>query len=121
MKPASIDAYIATFAPEVQAILAKIRATIKEAAPEAQEVISYQMPAFKQNGILVYFAAWKNHIGLYPPVTGDAQLKKAAARYAGEKGNLQFPIDEPIPYALIDRLVRMRLKQNLAKTAKRKR
>jgi uncharacterized protein YdhG (YjbR/CyaY superfamily) len=105
----------------VQAILAEVRETIRQAAPDATEVISYQMPAFKQRGILVYFAAWKNHIGLYPPITGDKDLEKAVARYAGPKGNLQFPLDEPMPLNLIKRVVKLRVKQEAEKaTAKRK-
>ena len=113
--PRDIDAYIATFPPDVQAILRRIRATIREAAPNAQETISYQMPAFTSNGVLVYFAAFKNHIGLYPPVRGDAALDKAVAPFAGEKGNLRFPLDRPIPYGLIRRIVKLRLRQNLTK------
>lgn len=112
-QPATIDQYIEAFEPPVQAILEQIRRTVKAAAPEATEVISYRMPAFKLHGILVYFAAFKNHIGLYPPVKGDPKLVKAAAPYAGEKGNLRFPLDAPIPYALIKRIVRHRVKQNL--------
>ena len=115
--PKDIDEYIARFPTDVQAILEKVRATIRMAAPEAKETISYQMPAFKQHGILVYFAGWKNHIGLYPPVSGDKALEKAVARYAGPKGNLQFPLDEPIPYDLIERIVRLRVKQDAAKAA----
>ena len=80
-------------------------------------MISYRMPAFKLNGILVYFAAFKNHIGLFPPVRGDAKLVKAAAPYAGEKGNLRFPLDEPIPYDLIKQIVSYRRKEHLAKAA----
>jgi uncharacterized protein YdhG (YjbR/CyaY superfamily) len=114
-KPADIDAYIAEFSPEVQAILEKIRRTIGAVAPDAQETISYQIPAFALNGILVYFAAFKHHIGFYPPVKGDLKLEKAVAPYAGEKGNLRFPLDQPIPYDLIERIVRLRVKQNLAK------
>jgi uncharacterized protein YdhG (YjbR/CyaY superfamily) len=101
----------------VQEVLGKIRSTIRAAAPGAQETISYRMPAFTQNGVLVYFAAFKNHIGLFPPVKGDEKLVKAVARYAGEKGNLRFPLDEPIPYGLIERIVTLRVKQNLAKAA----
>ena len=97
--PRNIDEYIASFSPEVQAILERIRLTIRQAAPDAQETISYKIPAFKLDGILVYFAAFKKHIGLYPPVRGDAKLEKAISAYAGEKGNLQFPLDEPIPIA----------------------
>lgn len=115
----NIDGYIARFPADVQTILQKVRETIRTAAPEAKETISYQMPAFKQHGILVYFAAWKNHIGLYPPVSGEKALEKAVARHAGPKGNLQFPLDEPIPYDLIERIVKLRAKQNSAKaTAK---
>jgi uncharacterized protein YdhG (YjbR/CyaY superfamily) len=115
--PKNIDEYIASFSPEVQAILKKIRLTIKNAAPGAQETISYKIPAFRQKRILVYFAAFKNHIGLYPPVKGDAKLVKAASAHAGEKGNLQFPLDHPIPYGLIERIVKFRVKQNLSKAA----
>ncbi|MHB8865413.1 MAG: iron chaperone [Pirellulaceae bacterium] len=115
--PKDIDEYIARFPAEVRGILAKVRATIRMAAPEAKETISYQMPAFKQHGILVYFAGWKEHIGLYPPMSGDIALEKAVARYAGPKGNLQFPLAEPIPYALIKRIVKLRVKQDSAKAA----
>jgi len=117
--PKNIDEYIAGFSPEVGKILEKIRRTIRRAAPGAEEIISYRMPAFRLNGILVYFAAFKKHIGMYPPVRGDARLMKALARYSGEKGNLRFPLDEKIPYELIARIVELRLKQNLAKTAAR--
>jgi uncharacterized protein YdhG (YjbR/CyaY superfamily) len=89
-----IDGYISQFPPDVQAILQKVRTTISSAAPEAKETISYLMPAFKQHGILVYFAAWEKHIGLYPPISGDKALEKAVARYAGPKGNLQFPLNQ---------------------------
>ena len=110
--PKDIDEYIARFPAGVRVILEKVRATIRTAAPEATERISYQMPAFKQHGILLYFAAWKNHIGLYPPVSGDKAVEKAVARYSGPKGNLQFPLDAPIPYDLIERIVRLRVKQD---------
>jgi uncharacterized protein YdhG (YjbR/CyaY superfamily) len=121
-KPGDIDSYISRFPGAVQVMLQRVRATIRRAAPEAQETISYLIPTFKQNQILVHFAAWKNHIGLYPPVSGDKALEKAVARYAGPKGNLQFPLDEPIPYDLIERIVKLRLKQVSEKVAaKRKR
>ena len=110
-KAASIDEYIAWAAPEVQPILQQVRQTIRSAAPTAEEVISYAMPAFRQGGILVYFAAFKKHIGLYPPIKGDAAMMKAVAPYAGPKGNLQFPLDQPIPYRLIERIVKLRVKQ----------
>ena len=115
--PKDIDEYIARFPDHVRVILEKVRTTIRTAAPEAKETVSYQMPAFKQHGILVYFAEWTNHIGLYPPVTGDKALEKAIARYAGPKGNLQFPLDEPIPYDLIERIVKLRVKQDSEKAA----
>ena len=117
----SVDEYIAASPREVQAILRRIRTTIAAAAPEAQELISYRMPAFAQNGILVFFAAFKTHIGLYPPVSGDARLEKALSRYAGPKGNLRFPLAQPIPYQLIRRIVTFRVKHNLAKAGARRR
>jgi uncharacterized protein YdhG (YjbR/CyaY superfamily) len=103
-----IDEYIARCPADVQAILQQIRQTIRDAAPGAQEKISYRMPAFHLQGKLVYFAAWKQHIGFYPPVAGDEELQQEATVYAGEKGNLQFPLDQPIPYDLIRRIVQGR-------------
>jgi uncharacterized protein YdhG (YjbR/CyaY superfamily) len=112
----SIDAYIAACSPAVRPTLRKLRATIRRAAsPDVQEMISYRMPAFARHGMLVYFAAFKNHIGLYPPVRGNAKLEAAVAKYAGPKGNLRFPLDQPIPYTLIARIVKLRVKQNLEK------
>jgi uncharacterized protein YdhG (YjbR/CyaY superfamily) len=119
-KPKDIDSYISTFPADVQAILEKVRETLRRAAPEAKETISYMMPAFKQHGILVYFAAWEKHIGMYPPISGNKTLEKASARYAGPKGNLQFPLDEPIPYDLIEKLVKLRVKQDSEKAAARR-
>jgi uncharacterized protein YdhG (YjbR/CyaY superfamily) len=110
--PESFEDYAAEFAPEIQSILRKVRATVRKAAPNAEEKISYRMPAFKLHGDLVYFAAFKKHIGLYPPVRGDAKLMKEVALYAGPKGNLQFPLDEPIPYELIARIVKQRAQLN---------
>jgi uncharacterized protein YdhG (YjbR/CyaY superfamily) len=115
-----IDGYIAQFEPDVREVLECVRRSIRAAAPEATECISYKMPAFKQNGILVYFAAWRKHIGLYPPIAGDQAIEEAAARYAGPKGNLQFPLDQPIPYSLIEWIVKLRVKQNAAKAAARR-
>src|SRR5437660_3688158 len=108
-KAQNIDDYISQFPDDVQAILQNVRETIRRAAPDATETISYQMPAFRQHGILVYFAAWKNHIGMYPPISGDEALENAIARYAGPKGNLQFPLDEPMPLNLIERMVKLRV------------
>lgn len=118
--PRTIDEYIARYPDEVQVILEKIRAIVATVAPDAHERISYRMPAFWQQGILIYFAAFKSHIGIYPPFSGDAKLERALARYRGPKGNLKFPLDEPIPYELIRRLVRRKLEQNLAKATRRR-
>lgn len=118
--PGTIDEYIAACSPEARSILERVRQVVRDAAPDAEETISYRMPALRQNGILVYYAAFKHHIGLYPPVSGDARIEKAAAPYAGEKGNLRFPLDEPIPYDLISRITKLRLKQNRAKAASRR-
>jgi uncharacterized protein YdhG (YjbR/CyaY superfamily) len=113
--PKNMDEYIAACAPDVRAILKRIRLTVRNAVPDAQETISYRMPTFTLHGVLVHFAAFRKHIGLYPPVRGDAKLKKAIATYAGEKGNLKFPLDQPIPYGLIERIVKHRAKQNSAR------
>ena len=118
--PATIDEYIAALPPVVQAILRKIRAVLRRAAPDAQETISDRMPALRQSGVLLYFAAFRNHIGLYPPVRGDAAIEKEASPYAGEKGNLRFPLDRPIPYDLIERIARLRVMQDRAKSAARR-
>jgi uncharacterized protein YdhG (YjbR/CyaY superfamily) len=119
MPARNIDEYIASCSPDVQTILQKIRQTIREAAPQAEEKISYRMPAFALKGIIVYFAAFKNHIGLYPPVRGDAKLQAEIAPYKGEKGNLRFPLDEPIPYKLISRIVKSRVKEQTERDASR--
>lgn len=118
--PRDIDGYIAGFPPDVQTILTKIRAAIRDAAPDAEETISYAMPAFKQRGILIYFAAFKNHIGLYPPVRGDEKLQAEIAPYQGEKGNLKFPLDKPIPYRLITKIVKSRVKAQAEKAASKR-
>jgi uncharacterized protein YdhG (YjbR/CyaY superfamily) len=118
--PRNIDEYIAGFPPDIQKILKKIRLTIRRAAPDAREVISYRMPAFTFNGILIYFAAFKKHLGLFPPVTGDEKLKREAAVYAGPKGNLQLPLDKPIPYAMISKIVKARVKENRKRAAAKK-
>ena len=115
--PASVDDYIAGFSPEVQHLLQAVRAVVRRAAPEAEEVISYQIPAYRQAGMLVYFAAFKQHLGFYPPVKGDAQLMQDIAPYAGDKGNLRFPYSQPMPFELIERITRLRLQQNLDKAS----
>ena len=114
------DSYIAAFPKDVQARLKQVRRTIRAAAPKATEVISYNIPAFKQHGMLVYFAGFKGHVGLYPPVRGNAALQKAVTKYAGPKGNLRFPHGEPLPLALIARIVRHKLKEDAARARVRK-
>jgi uncharacterized protein YdhG (YjbR/CyaY superfamily) len=110
----TIDEYIKTFPKEVQIILEKTRQTIRKAAPEAEEAISYHIPTFKLNGSnLVHFAAFRKHIGLYPPA--PKEFKKEVSLYEGPKGNLRFPIDKPIPYDLVTRIVLFRRKENLEK------
>lgn len=119
--PRNIDEYIAAFPPEIQTILEKVRSTIRKAAPDAEEKISYRMPTFALHGNLVHFGAFQNHIGLFPPVRGTRKLEEAASKYAGEKGNLRFPLDRPIPYALINEIVKFRAKEHRKKAnAKRK-
>lgn len=121
MKSREVDAYIARFPRRVQALLRKVRQTIRSAAPEADEVISYRIPAYRQNGILVYFAGFKGHVGLFPPVRGNAVVEKAAAKYAGPKGNLRFPYDEPLPLGLIARIVRLKVRQHRSRVASKRR
>jgi uncharacterized protein YdhG (YjbR/CyaY superfamily) len=110
--PPTIAAYIAKCPRRVRVVLKGIRSEVRKTAPRATERISYRIPAFFQDGVLIYFAAFKNHIGVFPPVSGDARLEKALARYRGPKGNLKFPLDEPMPYQLIRRIVALRVKQN---------
>jgi uncharacterized protein YdhG (YjbR/CyaY superfamily) len=117
-----IDEYVAQAPPRTRPILQKIRAIVREEAPAAEEKVSYRMPAFFDGGVIIYFAPFKHHVGIFPPVTGDAALEKALAKFRGEKGNLQFPLDEPMPYPLIRRVVRARVNAVHAKrpTAKRR-
>jgi uncharacterized protein YdhG (YjbR/CyaY superfamily) len=116
-----IDDYVAQAPPATRPILQKIRAIVREEAPGAEERISYRMPAFFDGGAIIYFAPFRHHVGMFPPVEGDAALEKALAKYRGEKGNLRFPLDEPMPYPLIRRVVRARLKALRAKQATAKR
>ena len=117
MKVNNIDEYIASFPENIQEMLQKIRATIRAAAPDAEEAISYQMPTFKLQGNLVHFAAFKNHIGFYPAPSGIEHFKKELYAYKGAKGSVQFPFDKPIPYDLISKIVEFRVKENTAKAA----
>lgn len=114
-KAKDIDEYIAGFAPDVQVMLEELRAAIRKAAPEAKETISYQMPAFLLYGILVYFAAYKNHIGFYPTGSGIERFKEELSAYEGSKGTVRFPLDRPLPLDLITKIVKFRVKQNLEK------
>jgi uncharacterized protein YdhG (YjbR/CyaY superfamily)/uncharacterized protein YndB with AHSA1/START domain len=114
----TIDEYIQSFPENVQVILEKIRQTIRKAAPEATEAIGYQMPAFKLNGNLVWFAAFKNHIGVYPIPSGLKAFKEEVSPYVAGKGTLRFPLDKPVPYDLIEKIVMFRVKENLAKKKK---
>jgi uncharacterized protein YdhG (YjbR/CyaY superfamily) len=109
----SIDEYIATFPPEVRETLRELRATIRAAAPDAEETISYQMPTFVLKGNLVHFAAYKNHIGFYPTPSGIAAFAQELAAYESAKGSVRFPIDQPLPLELISRIVRFRVAENL--------
>jgi uncharacterized protein YdhG (YjbR/CyaY superfamily) len=118
--PTNIDEYIAGFPADIQVILQRIRKTITEAAPQAQEAISYQMPTFKLHGNLVHFAGYKNHIGFYPIPTGIEQFKTELSVYKQGKGSVQFPLDKPIPYDLISRIVKFRVEENLKKAEVKK-
>ena len=113
--PRTVDEYIAGFPKDVQEILERVRRTIREAAPDAQEKISYQMPTFTLKGNLVHFAAFKNHIGFYPIPSGIEEFKEELSVYEQGKGSVQFPLAKPIPYDLISRIVKFRVKENLAK------
>ncbi len=115
--PKTIDEYIAGFSADVQEILEKIRMAIREAAPGAEETIKYRIPTFTLKGNLVHFAAFKRHIGFYPTPTGTETFRNELAVYKGAKGSVQFPLDQPIPYALISKIVKFRVEENLARAA----
>lgn len=113
----SVDEYIGQFSPEVQEILQTLRQVIQESAPEAVERISYQMPTFALHGNLVHFAAYKNHIGFYPAPSGIAAFEQELSAYKGAKGSVQFPIDKPLPYELIRKIVAFRVAENIEHAA----
>ena len=116
----TVDEYIAGFPPEVRKILRQVRATIRKAAPDAEESISYKIAAYKLNGRLIYFAAFKSHIGMYPITQKVGEkFKKELSPYKSGKGTARFPLDEPIPYALIGKIVKFRAKENLRGRPKR--
>jgi uncharacterized protein YdhG (YjbR/CyaY superfamily) len=116
----NIDEYIAAFPPETRVILEKVRATIREAAPEAQETINYAIPTFTLKGNLVHFAGFKSHIGFYPTPSGIEKFKNELAGYESAKGSVQFPLDQPLPYDLISEIVKFRVQENLDKAAAKK-
>ena len=115
--PESVDAYISTFPSDTQNKLQTLRQCIRKAAPKAEEIISYRMPAYRYHGVLVYFAGYKNHIGFYPTGSGVQEFKKELSVYKGAKGSVQFPLDQPIPTTLIARIVKFRLRENESKLA----
>jgi uncharacterized protein YdhG (YjbR/CyaY superfamily) len=118
--PKDIDAYIAGFPDEVQAILQEIRSTIAKAAPEAKEAIKYGLPTFVQNGNLVHFGAFQKHIGFYAMPTGHAKFQRDLSAYESGKGSVQFPLDKPIPYTLISKIVKFRVQEDAEKKPSRK-
>ncbi len=120
-KPTSkdVDVFIAKYPKEVQEVLTKVRQTIRDAAPEAMETINYGIPTFQLNGNLVHFSALTNHIGFYPTPSGIEKFQKELSKYEGAKGSVKFPLDQPIPYALITKIVKFRVKENLAKAKKK--
>lgn len=115
VKAESIDQYIAAFPGEVQKLLQQMRDTIRKAAPKAEETINYAIPTFKLNGNLVHFAAFKKHIGFYPGPSGIQAFKKEFSAYEGAKGSVQFPFDQPLPLALVTKVVKFRVKENEVK------
>ncbi len=119
--PEDIDAYIAGFPDDIQSILQKIRETIRKAAPEAEEAISYQLPTFRLNGSnLVHFAGFEHHIGFYPTPSGISNFSEKLSGYKSAKGSVQFPLDQPIPYDLIAEITAFRVRENTANAAARK-
>jgi uncharacterized protein YdhG (YjbR/CyaY superfamily) len=115
--PENIDEYIANFPKDVQTILQELRETIREAASEAEEAISYQMPTFRLKGNLVHFAAYKNHIGFYPTPSGIENFKEELSAFEGAKGSVKFPIDQPLPLDTITKIVKFRVQENIEKDA----
>ena|SRR5215467_10314582 len=118
--PKTVDGYIAGFPQDVQEILKKVRSAVRKAAPAAEETISYRIPSYTLNGKLVYFAAFKRHIGFYPRVTGIAKFKRELSAYEGAKGSVRFPLDRPIPLGLVSKIVKFRVKENLARAKAKK-
>ncbi len=120
LKPVNVDEYISGFPKDTQTTLEQIRRIIKKAAPGAEELISYGMPAFKLNGMLIYYAAYSNHIGFYPTPSGIKAFKKKLSIYKGAKGSVQFPLDKPMPLGLITDIVKFRVAENLQNAKNKK-
>jgi uncharacterized protein YdhG (YjbR/CyaY superfamily) len=116
----NIDQYISGFPSDIQTLLKKVRQTIKDSAPGAQEAIKYQMPTFVLGGNLIHFAAFKHHIGLYPAPSGIMRFRKELSKYATSKGAIQFPLDQPIPYSLIAKITKFRVKEQKEKAKRLK-
>ena len=116
----TVDEYIARFPEDIRAVLEKIRTTVRKAAPDAEETISYRMPAYKQDGVLVYFAAYQRHIGFYPTASGIENFKDELSTYKSARGSVRFPLDRSIPYGLIGNIVRFRVRENRAKAEEMK-
>ena len=119
-KPATVEEYLMLFPPATRKILEKVRDTIRKAAPAAKEYMGYGMPAYNHNGPLVYFGGYKQHVGFYATPTGHSQFSKELSRYKQGKGSVQFPLEEPMPLALISRIVAYRIKENASKEEERK-
>jgi len=117
--PETIDEYIAGFSPEIRRILNTVRATIRKSAPGAEEAIKYRLPTFVLRGNLVHFGAFKNHIGFYATPSGNAEFRRQLSAYKGAKGSVQFPLDKPMPLELISKMVKFRVKENLARAAEK--
>jgi uncharacterized protein YdhG (YjbR/CyaY superfamily) len=116
----TVDEYLASFPANTKKILQEIRNTIKQSAPQAEELISYNMPAFKLRGMLVFYAAYERHIGFYPTASGIKAFKKEISQYKNAKGSVQFPIDEPMPFDLISKIVKFKVKENQEKERAKK-
>ncbi len=119
-KPESVDSYISDFPPDTRTKLEDLRRTIRKTAPNAEECISYAMPAYKLGGMLVYFAGYVGHIGFYPGAGGIAAFKDELSGYKWAKGSVQFPLDKPLPLKLITRIVKFRLEENIKRTQAKK-
>jgi uncharacterized protein YdhG (YjbR/CyaY superfamily) len=116
----NVDQYISNFPDDTRELLNQMREAIKESAPDSEEVISYKMPAYKQNGMLVYFAGYTKHIGFYPTGSGISHFKEKLSMYKGAKGSVQFPLDKPLPLELISEIVKFRVQENLGKSLLKK-